>query len=148
MRKSTRNKLAITGIVSLAGIVFIVYSVLANSGHYKMVDQLMAAPSQWIGKKLQVHGYVQPGTIQKQTVNQQAMQSFVLEKDGRRIRVENTGPAPDNFADQAEVIATGRLEQRGGDYVLISTQLDAKCPSKYEGASSSRVVAGDRPAFH
>ncbi len=146
MRKSTRNKLAITALVVMAGMVFVVYSVLANSGHYRMVDQLMAAPEPFVGKRLQVHGYVEPGTIHKQIVNQQAIETFVLEKDGKRITVENTGPAPDNFADQAEVIATGRLENRNGQYFLVSDQLDAKCPSKYEGARSNLQLA-DKPRY-
>jgi len=141
MRKSTRNKLAITGLVALAGMVFVVYSVLANSGQDKTVDEVMQDTSAWMNKKLRVRGFVQPGSIHKEIVNQQARQSFVLERNGRRMRVENTGPAPDTFTDQAEVSASGQLVRRDGDLVLLSNDLSAKCPSKYEGARTNLNLA-------
>jgi cytochrome c-type biogenesis protein CcmE len=141
MRKQTRNKLLISGLVAMAGMVFVVYSVLANSGQDKSVDELMQDPSAWMNKKLRVRGYVEPGSIKKEIVNQQARQSFILERNGKRLHVENTGPAPDTFVDQAEVSASGQIVQRGDEVVLLSNDLSAKCPSKYEGARTNLNLA-------
>src|SRR5262245_11343790 len=146
MRKSTRTKLWITFVVGVLGMTFVVYSVLANSGQDKTVDEVMKDPSAWVGKKLRVRGYVQPGSIHREIADQQARQTFVLERNGKRIRVENTGPAPDTFTDQAEVSAKGHFEMRDGELVMISNDLSAKCPSKYEGASSN-IDLHEKPTY-
>ncbi len=99
------------------------------------------------GQEIKVHGWVVPGSIKEWIENQETRRTFELERNGKRVQVENRGPKPDNFADQSEVIATGRLEKRGAAYVLISDKLDAKCPSKYEGAASQRTLA-ENPQFH
>jgi cytochrome c-type biogenesis protein CcmE len=147
MPKKTLHKLLITGAVALLGVGFLVYSSLANSGRYRMVDKLMAAPSDFVGKKLQVHGWVEPGSIKEWIDHQETVRTFVLEKNGKRIKVENRGPAPDTFKDQSEVVATGRLEERDGQYVLVAKELSAKCPSKYEGAQSNKALA-IQPVYH
>jgi cytochrome c-type biogenesis protein CcmE len=141
MRKPTRIKLAITALVAVAGLVFIIYSVLANSGQDRSVDEVMANPSAWLDRKLRVRGFVEPGSIHKEIIHQQARQSFVLERNGKRIHVENVGPAPDTFVDQAEVSASGHLVRRGDELVFLSDDLSAKCPSKYEGARTNLNVA-------
>jgi cytochrome c-type biogenesis protein CcmE len=141
MKKPTRIKLAITAVVALAGLVFIVYSVLANSGQDRAIDEVMANPSVWLERKLRIRGFVEPGSIRKEIVHQQARQAFILERNGKRIQVENVGPAPDTFVDQAEVSASGHLVRRGDELVFLSDELSAKCPSKYEGARTNLSVA-------
>ncbi len=151
MNRTTRKKLIVTIGVAAMGLTFLVYSVLANSGSYRMVDDLLkdlaTNSDSLMERKLQVHGWVVPGSIKEWIENQETRRTFELERNGKRVQVENRGPKPDNFADQSEVIATGRLEKRGAAYVLISDKLDAKCPSKYEGAASQRTLA-ENPQFH
>ena len=91
--------------------------------------------------------------------------TFVLQKGGKKIRVFSTGPKPDTFKDQSEVVATGRLvpakdlaaladalckDKPTGlgcpvrvdaeqTWVVDSTELMAKCPSKYDGATSNKL---------
>ncbi len=88
----------------------------------------------------------------------------MLEKNGKKIRVFSEGPKPDTFKDQSEVVATGRLVKAGElqglatemcakqpapvgcpvrtdaeqEYVVQSTELMAKCPSKYDGAPTNK----------
>ena len=100
MPKKTLHKLLITGAVALLGVGFLVYSSLANAGRYRMVDKLMAAPTDFVGKKLQVHGWVEPGSIKEWIDHQETVRTFVLEKNGKRIMVEHRGPAPDTFKDR------------------------------------------------
>jgi cytochrome c-type biogenesis protein CcmE len=141
MRKSTRNKLTITLVVAVLGMTFLVYSVLANSGRDKWADEIMQDKQAWVGKKVRVLGYLEAGTLDKKIVDQKTMATFVIEKNGKRIPVEFTGEVPTTLTDHAETAALGHLEDRGGELVLIATEVSAKCPSKYEGADSNRALA-------
>jgi cytochrome c-type biogenesis protein CcmE len=141
MKKGTRNKVLITAVVAILGMTFLVYSVLANSGDDKWADEVMSDQQAWIGKKVRVLGYVEAGTLKKQIVNQQAIATFVIEKNGKRIPVEVAGEVPDTLTDHAETSALGHLEDRHGQLVFVATDVSAKCPSKYEGADSNRSLA-------
>jgi cytochrome c-type biogenesis protein CcmE len=155
MQNSTLAKIALTAAVAVAGVGFFVYSTRAHSEHYMMVDKLMASDlTHWNGNELKVHGDVLAGSIHERVVDQQTHRTFVLTRGGKQIRVFSSGPKPDTFKDQSEVIATGHLipaaEKRelakslgvtleaNLDYVVDAEKLDAKCPSKYDGARANR----------
>jgi len=155
MQNSTLAKIALSAAVAVAGVGFFVKSTLGHTQHYKMVDELMAADlTQWKGKELKVHGWVLAGSIKEDVVKQETQRTFVLTKDGKKIRVFSMGPKPDTFKDQSEVVATGHLvpaaERRDlamalgvsleadVDYVVDAKELQAKCPSKYEGARANK----------
>jgi cytochrome c-type biogenesis protein CcmE len=158
MQNSTLAKIALTAAVTVAGLGFFVKSTLGHTQHYKMVDELIAGDlSQWSGKELKVHGWVQAGSIHEQVVDQKTYRTFVLSKEGKKIRVFSSGPKPDTFKDQSEVVATGHLvpaaerkqlaESLGvaleSDlaYVVDSSELMAKCPSKYDGARANKDLS-------
>jgi cytochrome c-type biogenesis protein CcmE len=163
MQTSTIAKLALTGAVIVAGIAFFAKSASTNTQHYQMVDQLIASD---MGKltdtQLKVHGWVLAGSIKEKVVNQETIRTFILQKDGKKIRVFGKGPKPDTFKDQSEVIATGTLvpaEEMAAvaasldtridsdmHYVVDATELMAKCPSKYEGAQANKKL-GEDPKF-
>lgn len=155
MQNSTLAKIALTAVVGLAGVGFFVKSTLGHTQHYKMVDELMASDlAEWKDKELKVHGWVRAGTIREQVVDQKTYRTFVLQKDGKVIRVFNSGPKPDTFKDQSEVIASGHLIPAAEKaelakslgvtleanlaYVVDAEKLDAKCPSKYDGARANK----------
>lgn len=155
MQNSTLAKIALTAAVAVAGVGFFVKSTLGHTQHYKMVDELMAGDlAQWQGKELKVHGWVLAGSIKEDVVKQETQRSFVLTKDGKKIRVFSMGPKPDTFKDQSEVVATGTLVPAADmrelasalrvplesdvAYVVVATELQAKCPSKYEGARANQ----------
>jgi len=158
MTNSTLAKIALTAAVALGGVGFLVVSSRENSQHYQMVDELMKDGdlAQWDGKELKVHGWVEAGSIVEKTVNQETRRTFLLQKGGKKIRVFSVGPKPDTFKDQSEVVATGHLIPADQmktvadglgvklaldeSYVVDSTELMAKCPSKYEGAQANRVL--------
>jgi cytochrome c-type biogenesis protein CcmE len=68
--------------------------------------------------------------------------------------VFNSGPKPDTFKDQSEVVATGRVLtvaegkpladalgmtiEADATHIVEAHSLQAKCPSKYEGASINK----------
>jgi cytochrome c-type biogenesis protein CcmE len=125
-----------------------------------MVDDLLASDlSSWTGKELKVHGWVESGSIQEKVVNQETHRSFLLQKSGKKIRVFSAGPTPDTFKDQSEVVATGHLVPAGKmkdlgvsieadmPYVVDSSELMAKCPSKYDGANVNKQLLPTTPTF-
>lgn len=155
MQNSTIAKIALTALVGVAGVGFFIKSTLDHSQNYKKVDELLATDlGSWGDKELKVHGYVLPGSIKKEIVNQETRRSFVLQNLGKRIRIFTTGPVPDTFNDTAEVVATGHLiaanerkamadslkvdMEKDAAYVFDATELSAKCPSKYDGANINK----------
>jgi cytochrome c-type biogenesis protein CcmE len=165
MTNATLGKIVLTGALALGGVGFLVYSAFGDSGHYQMVDQLVVGGyDQWHEKELKVHGFVEAGSIVEAVVNQETQRTFILQKEGKKVRVFSKGPKPDTFKDQSEVVATGRLvpakdvqaladalckakPQPGcpirtdaeQTYVVESSELMAKCPSKYDGATSNKL---------
>lgn len=150
MNRSTLGKIALTAAVAVGGIAFVLRSS-ASAERYFHVEELMAKElPDWTGKELKVHGFVEAGTIVEKIENQETQRTFVLQNKGKKIRVFSSGPKPDTFKDQSEVVATGHLvpaadfrplAQKLGvvidsdmPYVVQASELMAKCPSKYDGA--------------
>ena len=157
MQNSTLAKIALTAAVAVAGLGFIVYSTAGHAEHYRMVDKLMVGDlTQWEGKDLKVHGDVLAGSIHEQVVDQKTYRTFLLTRGGKKIRVFSSGPKPDTFKDQSEVIASGHLVPAQDKrelakslgvaleadlaYVVDAEKLDAKCPSKYDGARANQKL--------
>jgi cytochrome c-type biogenesis protein CcmE len=139
-------KIVITLALIVGGVGLLFYSSLAETvSYYKHVDEVMAGPETWVDKDLQVHGFVEPGSIHRRIEQQVTKVDFVLENKGKRIAVRSDGAAviPDTFKDLAEVVAKGRL-QRGpnGEYHLETHEILAKCPSKYEENARTKSLAG------
>lgn len=155
MQNSTLLKIVLTATVAVGGVLFFVKSGIGSTQTYMMVDELMAGDlARYEGKEMKVHGWVLAGSIKEKVVNQQTIRTFVLQKSGKKIRVFSKGPKPDTFKDQSEVVATGKLfaaatakemaaqldTQLEPDlaYVVDATDLQAKCPSKYDGAQVNK----------
>jgi len=164
MTKATLAKLALTLGVVVVGGGFLIYSSVGHAQHYKMVHELLATNlDDWKDTELKVHGKVAADSITQGVVDQAMQRTFVLEMEGKKIRVFSKGPVPDTFKDQSEVVATGRLvpaAQLQGladalcakasrcplradaeqAYVVEATELMAKCPSRYkEDASTTKL---------
>jgi cytochrome c-type biogenesis protein CcmE len=158
------GKIVLTAVVAVGGVGFLVKSSVGSAQHYKMVDDLLASDmTSWTGKELKVHGWVESGSIHESIVNQETHRTFLLQKGGKKIRVFSEGPKPDTFKDQSEVVATGHLipaadrkklaESLGVaiesdmPYVVDSSELMAKCPSKYDGARVNQQPDQNTPQF-
>ncbi|MEP6864863.1 MAG: cytochrome c maturation protein CcmE [Deltaproteobacteria bacterium] len=174
MEKSTLYKVLLTIFVVLGGGGFLIYSSIGHAQHYRMVDELIGDGfTGWTDKELKVHGFVEAGTIVETVVGQVQHRTFVLQKNGKKIRIFNEGPKPDTFKDQSEVVATGRLVKASEvqalatqmcdvknhpapvgcplrtdaeqEWVLESSELMAKCPSKYDGAPTTKIDTTFKP---
>jgi cytochrome c-type biogenesis protein CcmE len=130
-------KVAVTAVVLASAFGFMMWTTLRDGAEYfKHVDEVVAQRPTLEGKKLQVQGYVIPGSI---LVKPNTLEyRFKIQNNpiragepGNVMNVTYKGVVPDTFKDEAEVVANGQLRSDGG---LDANQVIAKCPSKYEAA--------------
>jgi cytochrome c-type biogenesis protein CcmE len=113
-------------VLAFAGLL---WSTLRDgTEYYKHVDEVMAHPQQWEGKKLQLHGFVVPDSILRKPDTLQYR--FKVANNGQIVNAMYTGVVPDTFKDSAEVVLKGTLESDG--FHVQSDGVMAKCPSKYD----------------
>jgi cytochrome c-type biogenesis protein CcmE len=120
-------KVGLTALVLAVAFGTLLYFSLGESlQQYKYVDEVMAAPAQWQGKRMQVHGNVVANSIRRKpnTVEYKVE----LQKNGKVMPAYFNFIPPDQFKDGAEVVMTGVLAQDGEFH---ATDMTAKCPSKY-----------------
>lgn len=127
---------ALVSVVAIGGGVgYLLWSTSGNAfEYYKHVDEVAAKRGEWQGKPLQLHGYVVPGSIKKRFDREGGRLEYKFEQIncGQKVDVIYAGTIPDTFKDGAEVVAKGRFD---GD-TFHSTEVMAKCPSKYEKEAS------------
>ncbi len=135
-------KWGLTAVVTAAGLLALAYSSSGQAQYYMMVDEVMASPDVWVGKSMQIHGFVQNGSVKETFApgSQKLERTFVIENQGKQVFVYHEGPTPDTFRDGSELVARGTFTQSEGQYTLRAETLMAKCPSKYEGASANSNV--------
>jgi len=123
-------RIGVTTLVLATVFGVLLYTTLGESmQYYKYVDEVVGSQTDWSGKKLQVHGYVVPGSIGKK---RDALEyRFDIQRNGKTMRAFYNGITPDTFKDDSEVVLTGVLTKEG----FIATDMTAKCPSKYDAAS-------------
>jgi cytochrome c-type biogenesis protein CcmE len=122
--------------------------------YYKNLDEFLAltqSSGEMNGKSLRVHGYVSPGTIER---NLQAKHvTFEVQNepphksgaDPHTLSVLYQGlETPDLFQDGADVVVEGTLSKNAVGNLFIADNLLAKCPSKFE-ANADGMAAGQSP---
>ena len=132
--------LKIGATLLILGLAFagLMYSTLSEGTEfYKHVDEVMADPGAWQGKRLQLHGFVVETSIMRRpdTLDYR----FQVQSNGKVLPVRYTGVVPDTFKDGAEVVLKGRLGPDG--FSVDRDGVMAKCPSKYN-AQSPAASAG------
>ena len=122
-------KIAVTSIVLVAAFSGLLWSSLRDgTEYYKHVDEVMTSPQAWEGKRLQLHGFVVPGSI---LVRRDSLEyKFKVQNKGSVVDASYTGVVPDTFKDEAEVVLKGRLNADG--FHTEANGVMAKCPSKYD----------------
>jgi cytochrome c-type biogenesis protein CcmE len=119
-------KLGITGTVLALAFGGLLYTSLGESAeYYKHVDEVLASPQQWQGKKLQLHGFAHQIFRKRDAL----VYEFNVENNGKVIRAYYTGVVPDTFKEGAEVVLKGTLS--GDASKFQANDVLAKCPSKY-----------------
>ena len=122
-------KVLVTTLALTVALSGLLWGTLAEGTEYYMhVDEVMAEPDAWYGKKLQVHGYVVEGSRLRKPDTLEVR--FQVENNGSVIDAEYTGLVPDTFQDGSEVVISGQLSPHG--FTVAPNGVMAKCPSKYE----------------
>ena len=128
--RSKRVRVGLTAGVLTVALGGLLWGTLAEGTEYYMhVDEVMAEPDAWYGKKLQVHGFVVEGSRLKKPDTLEIR--FQVENNGAVIDAEYTGLVPDTFLDGSEVVISGQLGAHGL-FTVAPNGVMAKCPSKYE----------------
>jgi cytochrome c-type biogenesis protein CcmE len=128
-------KVGITAVVLTLAFSGVLWQSLAEGTEfYKHVDEVMASPEQWEGKRLQLHGFVVANSI---LVKPETLEyKFKVQSNGKVIDASYKGIVPDTFKDrpgeEAEVVLKGQLTPTG--FQVDKNGVTAKCPSKYEAA--------------
>ncbi len=132
-------KIGITASVLVLSLAGLLWSTLREgTEYYKHVDEVMADPATWQGKRLQLHGYVVRDSILRK--RDSFDYRFQLQSKGRVVAAHYTGIVPDTFTDEAEVVLKGTLEADG--FHVAPNGVLAKCPSKYEAKKGAAAVPG------
>jgi cytochrome c-type biogenesis protein CcmE len=122
-------KVGLTSLVLALAFGGLLYSTLSEGAeYYKHVDEVMANPGQWHGKRLQLHGFVVPKSIRRKP--ESLDWRFEVQSKGHVVQASYSGIVPDTFKDDAEVVLKGTLSPQG--FHVSPDGVMAKCPSKYE----------------
>jgi cytochrome c-type biogenesis protein CcmE len=131
-------KVGLTSLVLALTFGGLLYTTMAEgTEYYKHVDEVMAQPDQWYGKKLQLHGFVVPDSIHRKGTLEYW---FQVQQNGKTVSARYTGVVPDTFKSDSEVVLKGTLTAEG--FTVQPNGVMAKCPSKYEAKPGGPTTAG------
>ena len=136
--RSKSLKILATAVVMVSALGGLMYTSLSEgTEYYKHVEEVMADPGAWHGKKLQLHGFVVEKSIMRRPDTLDYI--FQVHSKGQVVNARYTGIVPDTFKDNSEVVIKGYLGPDG--FVVEPDGVMAKCPSKYEAAPLRRSGA-------
>jgi cytochrome c-type biogenesis protein CcmE len=142
--KPKRNLGLLLGLlVMVAGILALVFTSGKDAAVYSVgVDTLMKDPARYNQRSVRVKGMLVKGTLARR--DEPCEYRFKLTEHGTELAVHHPScVVPDTFRDMpgmdVEVQAEGKLADDGKTFV--STNIVAKCPSKYEMKQKS--MAGE-----
>jgi cytochrome c-type biogenesis protein CcmE len=148
-------KFIIGGLLILSAVVYlIISSTQANAQYFLTVDELLARGSSAVGKNMRISGAVIGETIQydsktldlsftiahipgdNKLIKEQGglsavLHAAVIDPTRTRLTIVYNGAVPDLLKNEAQAIVVGHL---GEDGVFYATDLQLKCPTKYEEA--------------
>jgi cytochrome c-type biogenesis protein CcmE len=137
--KAKPLKIAATVAALVVAFGALLYSTLSEgTEYYKHVDEVMADPATWQGKRLQLHGFVVDDSILRKPNTLEYR--FQVQSNGKIVPVRYTGVVPDTFKDGSEVVLKGRLSPEG--FAVEPNGVMAKCPSKYQANQTSPASKG------
>lgn len=132
-------KIGVTAVVLVLALAGLLWSTLREgTEYYKHVDQVVANPGAWEGKRLQLHGFVVRDSILRKRDSLEYR--FQIQNKGKVLPASYTGIVPDTFSDDAEVVLKGTLQPDG--FLVAPNGVMAKCPSKYEAKKGATGAPG------
>jgi len=124
-------KFAVVGGLILGAIALLMFNGVNSAMiYYYTVPEVYAKGPELSDRGIRVAGYVQPGSIHKES-SKSRVEFVVFEKNSENtLPVVYEGIVPDTFKDHAEVVVTGKFSS--SENVFHASEVLAKCPSKYE----------------
>jgi cytochrome c-type biogenesis protein CcmE len=95
---------ATVGVLTLAFVGLLSMTLSEGTEYYKHVDEVMAQPEAWHGKRLQLHGFVVDKSIMRKPDSLDYR--FQIQSNGKIVTATYTGIVPDTFKDGSEVVPT------------------------------------------
>jgi cytochrome c-type biogenesis protein CcmE len=141
MTKKRAIQVSATVVIICGAIGYLLASGIASGEYYKHVDEVLANPSALQGKRLQVHGRVVKGSIQRRVTGTLPEYKFAIQNNGKFIEAHYAGIVPDTFKDEAEVVCKGKLTP-AGQLEISPDGVLAKCPSKYDAKKGEAAGSG------
>ena len=124
-------KILLTTVVLFAAFSALLWTSMQDSMHYfKEVAEVAAAPAEWEGKPLKLHGYAANVLRHSKSLDWRFEITDSVENPTYVMNAVYSGIVPDSFNNHADVVATGRLV--GDTFHIDPDGIMAKCPSKYE----------------
>ena len=121
------------GVVALAVLGMVVFSLKGSTAYYMTPGQLAAGPVR-ATDHVRVAGNVVEGTVVKEGPTTR----FDVTDGKNAVTVTTEDLLPDTFAAGVEVVAEGAMTDRG---VFSASKVLAKCPSKFEARLDEEVEA-------
>ncbi|MFW9847764.1 MAG: cytochrome c maturation protein CcmE [Candidatus Thorarchaeota archaeon] len=130
MKKKTRV-LAISAIliVTIAGVAYVMMSLFVDP--YLTVDAVVENPDLYMGRKIQVKGGYEQGSL---LVTSENTTLYIIGEEHRLLVLVDPTCVVPNLANATSVVAIGQLNAAG---YILAEELLAQCPSKYETTTSS-----------
>lgn len=121
-----------------AGVAFLLSGTGASEAfvYSKLVDEVMRAPDQFVGRELRVEGELQRGSVR--FVDEPGCEhSFVLQREGLEMPVRFPRcVVPDTFRDDmpmpVNVVVQGQLQPNG---TFLANEVIPRCASHYDEAT-------------
>lgn len=126
------------------------YAAVSREGtfvYYQTLVELQSAQPGPSDQALRVHGYVALESIDRDVPSKQVR--FAVQNDPPHaggaagetlVVIFRSLETPDLFKDGAEVVVEGKLQQVGGDTVLLADNVMAKCPSKFQAKAETSAL--------
>jgi cytochrome c-type biogenesis protein CcmE len=132
--KARTRLLIATGVIVAVFVVGVVYVVSREGAYYRQVSEL--AGGEYVGKNVKVGGRVLGDSL---THGDSGFAFDIQDLTGEAdtVKVEYDGQVPDTFGPGADVVVLGTYSESAAGGLITASQVQTKCPSKYEGAGTT-----------
>jgi cytochrome c-type biogenesis protein CcmE len=136
--KARTRLLIATGVIVAVFVVGVVYLVSREGAYYRQVSEL--SDGDYVGKNVKVGGRVLGDTLGHDASGFFFdIQDLTGEVD--TVSVEYDGQMPDTFGPGVDVVVLGTYGESAAGGRITASQVQTKCPSKYEGAGTTPTAA-------
>ena len=123
MAGTRASRLGLVAICMVALVALMFISVDPETQYY--IDEVMESPESHEGD-VHMRGQVELGSVDSSET------SFTLIGQEHSLSIDYSGAAiPDGFDEGLTIAVKGQLVNDGGDWILLATEIQTGCPSKY-----------------